>query len=123
MPVVIDLHHHPGYCWRINLNEMLKPPLADDKFDALSIGHLKQVSRILHWIMSHVLRPKHGGYSMVDQAEIHLIYILLHGIRINWPHYFVACMFSIKECNKGTSFFYVSMIAKTLIFSTLGLQT
>ncbi|CAL5200015.1 unnamed protein product [Lathyrus oleraceus] len=50
----------------------------------------------------------------VDFAEIHLVYILLYKIKINWPHYFVSRMFAIKECNKGTSFGYVSMIIKIL---------
>lgn len=67
---------------RILLDNSLKwnsqSPRADDNYDVLSTGHLKQVPHILHWIMFHVLCLNHGGHSRLDQAVFHLIYILLH---------------------------------------------
>lgn len=72
------------------------------------------VPTILLWFVSHVLNPKTGGFPRIDNAEVHLVYILLNKIRINWANYFVSQMFSIKDCNKGNSFCYVSMIVKIL---------
>lgn len=63
------------------------------------------VPLILLLLVSHMLRQKNGGYSRIYNAQIHLVYILLNKIQINWANYFVSQMFSIKECNKGTSFF------------------
>lgn len=79
------------------------------------------VPRILLWLVSHVLRPKNGGFSIIDFAKIHLVYIILKKNKINWARYFVSQMFSIKECNKGTSFCYVSMIAKILNYFKIGI--
>lgn len=62
------------------------------------------VPRILPWLVSHVLRPKNGGFSRIDFAKIHMVYILLNKIKINLAHYFVSQMFAIKEFTKGTSF-------------------
>lgn len=94
------------------MNELLKVPCAEEHYDAITTRQLKMVPRTLLWLVSHVLRPKNGGFSRIDFAEIHLVYIMLNKIKINWPHYLVSRMFAIKECNKGTSFFYVSMITK-----------
>lgn len=79
------------------------------------------VPRILLWLVSHVLRPKNGGFSRIDYSEVHLVNILLNKVKINWPHYIVSRMFSIKKCNKGTSFFYVSMISKSMKLFNIGL--
>lgn len=43
-----------------------------------------------------------------------MVYILLNNIKINLSYYFVSRMFPFKECNKGTSFSYVYVIAKIL---------
>lgn len=79
------------------------------------------VPRILLWLIFHVLHLKNGEFSRIEFAEIHLVYILLNKIKINWAHYFVSQMFAIKECNKGTSFCYVSMISKILNYFNIGM--
>lgn len=68
--------------------------------------------------MAHFSRSpsKNGGFSRIDYSEVHLIYILLNKVKINWRHYIFSRMFTIKKCNKGTSFIYVSMILKILKF-------
>lgn len=105
--------------WTTHLNAMLKAPRSDDCYDTLAISQLKMVLRILLWLVSHVLRPKKEGYSRIDIAEVHLVYILMKRIQINWANYFVYWMFALKDCNKGTSFCYVSMIAKILNYFTI----
>lgn len=103
------------------MNELLKNPRSDDCYDPITIGQLKMVPRILLWLVSHGLHPKNGRFSKIDFAEIHLVYILLNKIKINWAHYFVSHMFAIKECNKGTSLCYVSVIAKILNYFNIGM--
>lgn len=73
------------------------------------------------WLVSHVLRPKNDRFSVIDNAEIHHVYILLDKIWINQGNYFVSKMFSIKDYNKGTSFCYVSMISKILNYFNIGI--
>lgn len=73
------------------------------------------------WLVSHVLRPKNGGFFRVDSAEIHLVYILVNKVKVNWPRYWVSRMFDIKKCNKGTSFCYNSTVAKILNYFKIGI--
>lgn len=80
------------------------------------------VPRILLWLVSHVLRLKNEIFSRIDYAEIHLVYILLDKVKLNWPYYFVSRMFSINKCNKGTLFRYVPMITKILKIFNIGMQ-
>lgn len=103
------------------MNELLKAPRAAYCCYPITIGQLKMVPRILLWVVYDILRLKNGGFSRIDYAEINLVYILLHKVKINWPHYFVSRMFSIKNCNKGTSFCYPSMIFKILNYFDIGL--
>lgn len=120
-PLVIDLYTHVNFYWSVHLNEILKAPHAEDYYDPITTGNLKMVPRILLWVVSHILRPKNGGFSRIVNAEIHLVYILMHKVKSKWPHYFVSRMFSIKKCNKGTSFYYPSMISKSLNYFDIGL--
>lgn len=113
-PLVMDTNTRIHFKWNIHVNEMLKSPPVDDCYDHIPTGQLKIVPWILLWLISHVLRPKNGGFSRIDFAQIDLVYIILNEFKINWAHYFVSRMFAIKECNKGTSFCYVSMITKIL---------
>jgi hypothetical protein len=101
--LVTDLYTHVNFNWSVHLNEILKDPRVEDYYDPITTGHLKMVPRILLWVVSHILWPKNGGFSRTDNVEIHLVYIMLHKVKINWPHYFVSHMFSIKKCNSGTS--------------------
>lgn len=105
------------------MNELLKDPHVDDYYDVITTGKLKMDPRFLLWLVSPVLRPKNGGFSRIDFAEIYLVYILLNKIKIKikWLHYFVSRMFAIKECNKGTYFCYVSMITKILNYFNIGM--
>lgn len=116
-----DIHTHIHFKLNVHVNELLKAPRVEDCYDVITTGHLKMVSRILLWLVSHVLRPKNGRFSRIDFAKIHMVYILLNKIKINWPHYLVSCMFSIKECSKGTSFCYVSMITKIMNYFNIGM--
>lgn len=103
------------------MNGLLKALCSDVYYDPITTGKLKMVPRILLWLVSHVLCPKNGGFSRIDFAEIHLVYILLNKIKINWAYYLVSHTFTIKECNKGMSFFYVSMITKILNYFNIGM--
>lgn len=89
-PLVKDTNTHIHFKWNTHVNELLKAPHADDCYDPITTGQLKRVPRTLLWLVSHVLHPKNGGFSRFDFAEIHLVYILLNKIKINWEHYFVC---------------------------------
>lgn len=119
--LVINLHTHVNFDWSVHVNELLKVSRVEDCYDPITIGQLKMVPRILLWVVSHTLQPKNGDFSRIDNADIHLVYILLHKVKINWPHYFVSHMFSIKKWNNGTSFFYPYMIAKILNYFDIAL--
>lgn len=120
-PFVMDTNTHIHFKWKIHVNELLKSPRSNDCYDPTTTGQLNMVPRIFLWLVSHILRLKNDGFSRIDFVEIHLVYILLSKIKINWAHYFISRMFSIKECNKGTSFFYVSMIVKILNYFNIGM--
>lgn len=75
---------------------------------------IKSVPRILHWIVSHILRPCSSGHSRINSAEAHLIHVLENGILLNWPNYFVKRMASMKECGKNTTLNYTSPIMKII---------
>lgn len=86
---VTDSHQIEGYEFKSALNDMLKRPYPDqfvnsDAFPrTVTAGKLKAGERILQWIVSRILRPKKGGLSRVEQAEVHLIYILKNKKKIN----------------------------------------
>lgn len=103
-PLVTDLYTRVNFDWGVHTNELLKAHRVEDSYDPITTGQLKMVPRILLWVVSHILRPKNGGFLRIDFTEIHLVYIMLHKIKINLPQYFSSHMFSIKTCNKGTSF-------------------
>lgn len=113
-PLVMDLHTHVNYEGNSHVNDLLRAPRVEGCYDAITTGQLKMVPRILLWFVSHVPRPKNGGFSIIDFTKIHLLYILLNKDKIKCPHYSVSQMFAIKKCNKGTFFCYVSMITKIL---------
>ncbi|XP_050878980.1 uncharacterized protein LOC127082789 [Lathyrus oleraceus] len=81
-----DLYSHVSFDWSVHMNELLKAPRVEDYYDPITTGHLKMVPRILLWVVSHILLPKNGGFSRINNVEIHLVYILLHKVKINWPH-------------------------------------
>lgn len=78
----------------------LKAPKSDDKLEKLSTGNLKRNPSILHGIFTHVLRPRKGGHSRIDQSEVHLMYILENKMLICCPYYFVYRTFTVRECNR-----------------------
>lgn len=103
------------------MNDLLKAPRVDDCYYHITTGQLKMVPRILLWLVSHVFHPDNVGFSRIDFVEIHIVYILLTKIKINWANYFVSRKFAIKEYKKGMSFFYVSMITKILNYFNTGM--
>lgn len=90
------------------------------QLDILSTGLLKRDPCILQWIITHVLHPRKGGHSRIDQTEVHLRYILQSKVKINWPNYFVARMFNVRDCNSGSSLCYASMITRILKHFRIG---
>lgn len=96
-PLVKDTNLHQDFKWSIHLNELLKAPRSDDCVKIITIGQLKMVPRVFLKLVSHVLCPKNGGYSRIDNAEIHLIYIILNRIRINWA--FTSCLRCLPSKN------------------------
>lgn len=49
-------------------DELHKALRVEDCYDAITTGKLKMVPRIMLWLVSHVLRPKIGGFSRIDFA-------------------------------------------------------
>ena len=64
--------------------------------------------------MTHILRPRQGGYSRVDNVEVHLVYVLKHKIKVNWPYYIASRIFALKESGRGTALCYPSFIQSVL---------
>lgn len=71
---ITDIVFAPNYEFRYALNSMLKRPFSDNVIASnlfptnVTTGLLKHVNRILHWVVTHIIRPKKGGYSRVDKA-------------------------------------------------------
>lgn len=81
---------------------------------------LLPLERILQWLICRIIRPKMGGYSRVDQLEVHLIYAIKHRIQIDWPHYIVSRMFELKKSGRGGALGYASLIQ--LFFNKSGIN-
>ena len=64
--------------------------------------------------MTHILRPKQGGYSHVDKVKVHLVYVLKHKIKVNWPYYITSRTFALKESGRGAAIYYPSFIQSVL---------
>lgn len=88
----------------------------------MTTGLLKPVDRILHWVVTHILRPKQGGYSRVDKAEVHLVYMLKHKLKVNWPHYVASRTFALKESGRGNALYYPSFIQSILNRAKVSVQ-
>lgn len=58
-----------------------------------------------------MLRPRKGGHSWINQAEVNLMYILQKKFRISQPYYFISRMFVVRECNRESPLSYPSMIS------------
>jgi hypothetical protein len=120
LPEVTDSHHIDGYEFKSALNDMLKRPYPDEFVNSdafprtVTAGKLKAGERILQWIVSRILRPKKGGLSRVEQAEVHLIYILKNKKKINWPYYIASRIFSLRDSGRGTALAYGSFIQEVL---------
>lgn len=80
--LVTDLYTHVYFNWNVHLNEILKALRVEDCYDPITTSHLKTVPRILLWVVSHISGPKNGWFSSIDNAEIHLVYILLHKVKL-----------------------------------------
>ena len=78
MPQVYHIH----FKWNIHVNEIFKAPLSDDCYNPITTSQLKMVPRILLWLVSHVLRPKNRGFSIIEFDEIHMVYIILNKIKL-----------------------------------------
>lgn len=88
--LVTDINLHQHFKWNIHLNQLLKASRSDDCYDPITAGQLKIVPRILLWVVSHMLRPKNGGFSRINNVKIHLVYDLLNKININWANHHVS---------------------------------
>lgn len=101
---MIDQYRPIRYDWKTPMNSMLKAPRSDKNLDIVIIGYLKKDSSILHWIISHILCPKKGGYYRISHTEVHLIYILQKKVRINWPHTLCLKCLLLRIVKKGNPF-------------------
>ncbi|CAI8602283.1 unnamed protein product [Vicia faba] len=112
-----------NFDWRFYLNSFLKEPRPNlETLEKLSTRNLKRNHHILHWIVTRVLRPRKGGHSRINEAREYLMYILENKFLISWPYYFVSSMFSIRECHKGSSLSYSSMISRILMHFQIDMQ-
>jgi hypothetical protein len=120
LPEVTDSHHIDGYEFKTALNDMLEEPYPDEFVQSdlfprtVTAGKLGAGERILHWIVSRILRPKKGGLSRVEQPEVHLLYILKNKIKINWPYYIASRMYGLRDSGRGTALTYGSFIQEVL---------
>ena len=92
----------------------LDRPLGED--EQVTSGMIKKIPRILHWIISHILRPANSGHSRLDRAGIHLLYILQNKVPLNWANYFVKRLFFVRNSAKNVALGYASQIMKILKF-------
>lgn len=90
--LVPDVHAHIYYRGNTIVNKMLRDLRPEGRFKPLTTYKLNMVPRILWWLVSHVLYPRNGGFSRIDSSKVHLIYIFLNKVKINWPHYIVSRM-------------------------------
>lgn len=117
---IIDIVFSLDYEFRNALNSMLKRPFSANVIESNLLptnettGLLKPVDRILHWVVTHILRPKKGGYSIVGKDEVHLVYVLKNKLKVNWPHYVASRIFALKESGRGTTICYPSFIQSIL---------
>lgn len=125
---ITDSVYAPDYDFGTSLNKMLRKPFAPKVVQSIifptnvTIDQLKPLDRILHWIVTHILRPKQGSYSRVDKAKVHLVYVLKHKIKINWPHYIASRIFALKESGRGTALCYPSFIQSVLHRANVSVQ-
>lgn len=125
---ITDSVYAPDYDFRTALNKMLRKPFAPEVVQSIlfptnvTTRQLKPLDRILHWIVTHILRPKQGGYSRVDKAEVHLVYVLKHKIKFNWTYYIASRIFALKESGRGTVLYYPSFIQSVLHWENVYLQ-
>lgn len=86
---ITDTVYAPDYEFRNALNQMLRKPFSPNVVQSnlfptnVTTGQLKPFDRILYWVVTHIPRHKQGGYSRVDKAEVHLVYMLKHKIKVN----------------------------------------
>ena len=100
----------------VSLNSMLKHPFSKSVVNStlfpksVTTGALKLLDHILQWIVSHIILPKRGGYSRVDQPKVHLVYAIKNKMRINWPYNVASRIYNPKDSGRGTSLGYASFI-------------
>lgn len=111
-----DLHFDTEFNMKEFTPSILKldRPLSEDEH--VTSGMIKKTPRILHWIISHILRPANSGHSRLDRASIHLLYILQNKVPLNWANYFVKRLFFVRNSSKNVALGYASQIMKILKF-------
>lgn len=58
----------------------------------------------------------------MDKAEVHIVYVLKHKLKVNWPHYVASRIFALKESDRGTALRCLSFIPSILNKSKVSVQ-
>lgn len=111
-----DLHFDTEFDMKDFTPSILKidRPLSEDEH--VTSGMIKQTPCILHWIITHILRPTNSGHSRLDRPSLHLLYILQNKVLLNWGNYFVKRLFFVRDNSKNVALGYASQIMKILKF-------
>ncbi|KAK2415473.1 hypothetical protein QL285_037949 [Trifolium repens] len=87
--------------------------------ETMGTGKLSVNTRVVYWIVSHILRPKSAS-SRMDKKDIDLMFLLMDDAKVDWPFYIVSRMFELRNSSRDHSFGYGSMIASILRHFKLG---
>lgn len=68
--------------------------------------------RILHYLISYVLMPKHSNHSQICDLELQLMYAIKNKIQINWAHTIMYHMKHQQSITGGLP--YARLITKLL---------
>ena len=99
---------------KYNMTEFASSLTRNGKSPNGKAGRLKKGPRVLLWIVNHILRPRGGSYSRLDWKDIDLMYLMMEGKKMDWPHYIVSRLFALRDSKKDHCFGYSSWIATIL---------
>ncbi|XP_061351047.1 uncharacterized protein LOC133296114 [Gastrolobium bilobum] len=64
---------------------------------AYTVGLLTVESRILHYVITHILFPRAFNHSRVLEHDIPIMWAIRHGTLVNWRHYICWMMYKAKH--------------------------
>ena len=61
------------------------------------MGQLTVSSRILFYVMTHILFPRQHNHSRVAEGDIPIVWAVRHAIPVNWRNYICTLMYKAKQ--------------------------